>query len=179
MARHLLAMFCLLTSATTAFAQSIGTEDVKTAAPAKMFSYLVTDMRVGIKNIEGTASVTLNVYTKEDYELALATKNPSQALSNPMVQRELVAYMKRNGLDDSAAGRTSLVPPMRIVFGRIDAIGDDYLLIGLDGDIKSEANATSRRRRIIPKSSIGSIDLDTNPIRFITHPERKSLQTGG
>ena len=83
MARHLLAMFCLLTSATTAFAQSIGTEDVKTAAPAKMFSYLVTDMRVGIKNIEGTASVTLNVYTKEDYELALATKNPPGAWPRP------------------------------------------------------------------------------------------------
>jgi hypothetical protein len=187
MARHLLAMLCLLALTPTALAQSIATADVKPAAPATMFSYLATDMRVGIKNVEGTASVLLYIYTEDDYATALATTKLGQAplkleaaKANPAIKRELDAYMTRNDLTDSSADRIRLLTPTRItVFGRIDAIGDDYLLIGLDRDIKSDPNATSRRRRLIPKWSIGSIDLDANPVRFFTYPQRTPSKTGG
>lgn len=179
MRQLLLVIVSVLVAASTVDAQSSGTTAPSPAAPAKFFSYLKTDMRVGIKSIEGTASVTLHVYTEDEYELALATRNPAQALSIPRVKRKLSAYMKRNGLDDSAASRISLVPPFRTVFGRIDAIGDDYLLIGLDDTNTSEQDGKARRRRIIPKWSIGAIDLDADPVRFIAHPQRTRKQSDG
>lgn len=171
--RLLLQMLCLLASATTAVAQT----GVKPAVPATMLSYLDADMRVGIRSVEGTASVLLYIYTEEDYETALSiNKGGLTPNDNPVVKREVDAFMKRNGLVDSPKGQVIIVPP-RQVYGRIEAVGDDYLLIGLEVDTKSEPKGKSRRRRIIPKSSIGSIDLDASPIRFLIKPQRTVDET--
>lgn len=181
MARHLLGMLGFLALLPTALAQSIGTADLKPADPATMFSYLTTEMRVGIRSVEGTSSVLLYIYTEEDYTTVVATtklgrtsRASEAAKANPAIQRELDAYLARSDISASSLERIRLLTPTRTVFGRIEAIGDDYLLIGLDADLKSHPNATSRRRRIIPKLSIGSIDLDANPIRFFSYPPRPS-----
>lgn len=178
MARYLLAMLLLLASMATVGAQSIGVTKVKPFAPTMMFSHLAMDMGVGIKNIEGTASVMLYIYTEEDFETALSVNrlglNPK---TNPIVKREVDSYMTRTGLADSSRGRVLMGAPTPIIYGRIDSIGDDYLLIRLDVDTKSKPNARSRRRRIIPKASIGAIDLDASPISFSVRPEPKPKPT--
>lgn len=170
---HLLEILCVLTASTTAVAQT----DVKPAVPATMLSYLDAEMRVGIKSVEGTASVLLYVYTEDDYETALSiNKFGLDPINNSVVKHEVDAFMERNGLVDASKGQVMVVPP-RQIYGRIEAVGDDYLLIGLEVDTNSEPKGKSQRRRIIPKSSIGSIDLDASPVRFIIRPQQPSPET--
>lgn len=186
MTRHLFLSLCLIVLAPAVFAQSNGTAEVRPAAPPTMFSYLATGMRVGIANIEGTASVRLSVYTEENETVAVATsKLPSFTLAataaktNLGIERELKAYMEQNDLKEASMARIRILGHSKSAFATIDAIGDDYLMISLDGDVIITPEFTQKRRRIIPKASVGSIDLDASPVRFITDPDRQPSKPNG
>ncbi len=164
-------------------AQDVSNAEVHPASPKTMFAYLATGMHVGVKSVDGTASVLIFVYTDEDYKTALATSKitgrgavaKDAAASNPAIQRELDAYMVRHNLAEEAVDRLYVISAFRTTFGTLEAIGDDYLMIEIDDDIKVDTNSTSKRRRIIPKSSIGSIDLDANPVQIVdTRPPSRS-----
>lgn len=186
MTRHLLLSLCLIVLVPPVFAQSIGTAEVRPAVPPTMFSYLATAMRVGIASVEGTASVRLSVYTEENQTVAMATSRiPSFTLAataaktNLGIERELKAYMEQNDLKEASMARIRILGHSKSAFGTIDAIGDDYLMISLDGDVITTPEFTQKRRRIIPKTSIGSIDLDASPVRFITDRDRKPSKPNG
>jgi len=73
-------------------------------------------MRVGIANIEGTASVRLSVYTEENETVAVATsKLPSFTLAataaktNLGIERELKAYMEQNDLKEASMARIRIL----------------------------------------------------------------------
>mgnify|MGYP003667905605 CR=1 FL=1 len=171
------------TFAIVSSAQEVSSDEVRPASPKTMFAYLATGMHVGVKSVDGTASVLLFVYTDEDYETALATSKLAgrgavardAAAINPAIQRELDAFMVRHNLTEEAAERLFVISPFRTTFGTLGAIGDDYLMIEIDNDIRVDANSTSKRRRIIPKSSIGSINLDAKPVQIVdTRPPSRN-----
>ena len=183
MIQHLFPVLWLIVFTSSAVAQSIGTAEVRPADPPKMFSYFATGMRVGIVRVDGTASFRLDVYTEEDHAVAVATTKlghlslaTSAAETNPAIKRELDAYIKRNHLADDSTDRIRIHEHSKTTFGTIDAIGDDYLLIGLDKNVIVKPNFTQKRRLIIPKSFIGAVDLDASPVRFVAFPDRKSTQ---
>ena len=68
MTARLLAILALLVLPTASSAQ-----EPATAQPKTMFAYLATGMHVGVKSVDGTASVLIFVYTDDDYATVLAT----------------------------------------------------------------------------------------------------------
>ena len=156
------------------FPITLSGEEPSTTQPRTMFAYLANGMHIGITNVDGTASVLISVYTSDDYTTALATSKLGQghpiakeaAKTNPAIKRELDAFMSNHGSGGTPIEHVRIMPPIRTTFGTLAAIGDDYVMIELDSNIKIEPNATPKRRRIIPKHSIGSIDLDAKPVRF-------------
>lgn len=177
MTRYLLPLLCLTVWPLAAVAQSTGVAEVRPAPSPTMISYLNTGMLVGIEEVDGTASVRLSVYTEEDYAAAVATTKlghfplaTTTAKRNPVIKLALDAYMTQNNLDDDDADRIRVLGHRNTAFGTIDAIGDDYLLIGLDDDMIVTPESTQKRRRIIPIRFIGAIFLDATPVRFFTPP---------
>ncbi|MCM2375258.1 hypothetical protein [Aporhodopirellula aestuarii] len=179
---RLLAILGLLILPTVSLAQ-----EPATAQPKAMFAYLTIGMHVGIKSVDGTASVLIFVFTDDDYATVLATSKLAKnypiakdaAKTNAAIQRELDAFMSNRGSANTSLEHVRIMPPLRTAFGTLAAIGDDYVMIELDGDIKVEPDATSKRRRIIPKSFIGSIDLDAKPVHFIDTTPHSRSQSGG
>jgi len=185
MTSRLLAILGLLVLPTASSAQ-----EPATAQPKTMFAYLATGMHVGLKSVDGTASFLIFVYTDDDYATVLTTckfgqTNPiakDVAKTNPAIQRELDAFVSHCVSADNSLEHVRIMPPFRTALGTLAAIGDDYLMIELDGDfgdIKVKPNATPKRRRIIPKSSIGFIDLDAKPVHFFDATPRSRSQGGG
>ena len=185
MTARLLAVLGLLVLPTASSAQEPAATQPKT-----MFAYLSTGMHVGVKSVDGTASVLIFVYTDDNYTTVLGTTKFGQtypiakdaAKTNPAIQRELDVFMSNRGLADISFEHVRIMPPFRTAFGTLAAIGDDYLIIELDGDIgdiKVQREATSKRRRIISKSSIGLIDLDAKPVHFFDATPRSRSQSGG
>jgi len=150
-----------------------------------MLSFLATDMRVGITAMEGTLVVAISTYSDEDYAIAVETKNLERyplaaeaAPGNLAIQRELEEFMKLNDLAEDSLEYIRIATPSRTSFGRIESVGDEHVLVRL-GDHSAEGRkARLGRRKIIPKSFIGSIELNAMPVRFGGFPLRTSSQTG-
>ena len=149
-------------------------EDVNGLPPEQvrheMFDYLKPGMYVGMERLNGTASVALNVYSDgQDGNLVVARSlkgagpkgvNADEfAKSHPAVRSQL-AELKRQPAAEKLQLR--IRGARDITIGRITGIGDDHLLIELDG---------RSRLRLLPKAAIGHIDLDADPATFIFAPE--------
>lgn len=52
----------------------------------------------------------------------------------------------------------------RTTFGTVSAIGDDFVLLDL--------NDEQKRKRVIPKASIGTIYLNASPVRLMSARSR-------
>ncbi len=143
--------------------------------PKNMLGFLKPGMRVGIRAVEGTTNVFLDVYTDEQYGVALdlaalvgrrsvaATKF---ADDHPVIRKDLDVFVERlaERSPDANARNVTIFPLLRTSFGSISSIGDDYVLIDREGDTK--------RRLILARSSIARIDLDAEAVRFI-HPSMR------
>ena len=157
-------MLVVLTVSNAAFAQTEHAVEPKT-----MLGFLKPGMHVGVRSITGTPSVILTTYTEGNYAVARDLQRDQSfgvnfgdakkvAETNSTVRKELDAYLSRQNLTDASTERIRIMPLVGTSLGTLVAIGDDFVLFELEGE--------SKRRRIIPKASIGSIYLDANPIRF-------------
>ena len=175
MTPRFLAIAIALAASNVAFAQNDAA-----AVPKTMLGFFKPGMRLGVSSIEGTTSVILRTYTEDDYKVArdLAKRlgasvksAASVAETNASVRTQLQEYVSRLDLPDASIDGIMIMPIVRISLGTVVAAGDDYLLLDLDGQPK--------RKRIIPKASIGTIYLDANPIRFFDPGARSRAGRGG
>ena len=137
----------------------------------RLLDFIKTDMLVGIQAIDGTTQLILHIYSKEEYPVAreiaelprsqsglrassLAEKHPSV---NAKLQRYIETLPEVDGRDNVVAS-LMVTPLIKYSFGRVAAVGDDYVLVELDG--------SSKRRRVIPRHSIGRLELDAEPVSF-------------
>lgn len=166
MKRMVIAVLTVLSIAGTTAAQS-----VENASPKTLLGFLKVDQQVGIRSVEGTSSVTFTTYSEKNFALAkmLAKESgsslrsaESMAETIPEVRKELDAYT--SSLKSPETQNRIMISVYRTTFGRISLIGDDYVVITLDGEKKLQ--------RVIPKSKIGCINLDANPIHFLTLSNR-------
>jgi hypothetical protein len=58
-----------------------------------------------------------------------------------------------------------------MTFGRVKAVGGDYVLIEIDGE--------SKKQMAIPDSSLSRVYLDASPIRFFSRPSRNTSSDSG
>ncbi len=168
MPRFLLILGVLM-APSAAFAQA------DTDMPKTMLGFLKSGMHLGVSSVEGTTSVILHTYTDEDYTVARELENQigrtlksaaSVAETNPVVRKELDEYIERIGQPDESRSHLVIAPFLRTTFATVISVGDDYVLINLDGE--------QERKRVIPKASIGTIYVDANPIRFLNTSRRSS-----
>lgn len=78
--------------------------------------------------------------------------------TNEAVREELTALISRRELSEPEVEGIRLIPLVRTSLATVRVIGGDFVLVELNEDTK--------RRRLIPKSRVGSIYLDANPVRF-------------
>jgi hypothetical protein len=139
--------------------------------PPRLFDFVEAEMLVGMQTFEGTAQLVLHIYSEEEYQLAreiAETPRPQHGLQAtlladkiPSVKSRFERYIATLPAVDASDKRNHsilVIPIPRVSFGRIAAIGDDYLLVELDGNPK--------RRRIIPSHSIGRLELDAEAVHF-------------
>ncbi len=129
-------------------------------------------MLIGMQAIDGSGLLVLHVYSEEEYQLAreIATLPVPQSGLNasslakeyPSVKAKFERYIKTLPTD---VGRDKLIssiivsPPRMVSFGRVAAVGDDYVLVELEGKAK--------RRWVIPNHSIGRLNLDAQALSFL------------
>jgi len=143
--------------------------------PSTVLGFLKPGTRVGIRSVEGTADVVLTVYDDEQYSIARVLGKRGPALTSaaalakeyPAVRKQLNAYVEKLPQKDrdTDAEKIRVFPMVRTFFGTIRRIGDDFVLIELEGEAK--------QRRVLPKSKIGHIDLDGQAVRFLAPREAR------
>ena len=159
--RSLLIMFALVGLGTRAHGQAPAPQSSRT-----LLQFLKPGDLVGVQSVDGTMSVAISIYTKEQFEVAKLLlsrgrsirKAKQLAAENDTVSRALDQYVSQQ-LDPSlAVEQLSVMPLIRTSLGKITEVGADYVLIELDG--------SQSRRCVIAKPAIGRIYLDATPIRF-------------
>lgn len=147
--------------------------------PKTMLEFLEPGMHLGVATVEGTTNVILHTYTQDDYavakdlvkQLGSSFKSAtSVAETNATVHSELQAYISRLEPPLANVDHIMILPLIRTSFGKIVAVGDDFVLLALDGEQK--------RKRVIPKTSIATVYLNSNPIRFIDRYARLQTEVG-
>ena len=137
------------------------------AAPKTLLEFLSPGTHLGITTVEGTTNVIIHTYTEDDYKVARELKEllggspktaSSVAESNAYVRTKLREYAAKHNLSDDSKNRIIIGAPVRTSYATIVTVGDDYILVNLDRD--------EDRKRIIPKSSIGTVYLDAKPAPF-------------
>lgn len=121
---------------------------------------------VGIQPVDGTMSVAISIYSKEQFELAKVilsrgrstVKANQLAAENETARTSLDQYISQQTDSSLDADKLSVVPLIRTSLGKITEVGADYFLVELDG--------LQIRRCVIAKTAIGKIYLDATPIRF-------------
>ncbi|QDT02266.1 hypothetical protein K227x_06390 [Rubripirellula lacrimiformis] len=90
------------------------------------------------------------------------------AKQNPAIHKRFDEYATRLTMSPEQKDRVMLTTHLRASFGTIAAVGTDYVLVEMDGDQEG--------KRVIPKSSIGAIHLESSPVRFL-HPPTSSRKS--
>jgi len=140
--------------------------------PQRLLDFIKTDMLVGMQAVDGTTQFVLHIYSKQEYKLAgeiaelprtqRGLRASSLAEKHPSVDSKLQRYIET--LPD-AEGRDNLVasimvtPLKQFSFGRVVSVGGDYVLVEPKGEPK--------RRIVLPSQSIGRLELDAEPVRFM------------
>jgi len=142
--------------------------------PENLLGFLKPGMHVGIQSVEGTTNVLVDIYTREQFQIAIELsefgRRPDRAQefasTHPTVQEKLDAFIEklREESPEASADRVWLYPLTRRSFGTVSAVGSDYVLITREGEAK--------RRRVLAKSAIVRIDLDAESIQFRYLPPR-------
>lgn len=140
--------------------------------PRRLLDFVKAEMFVGMQAIDGTGQILLHLYSEEEYRLAMeiaelprsqrGLRASSLAEKHPSVNVKLQRYIETLSAVDEPENLVAsiMVTPLpRFSFGRVVAVGDDYVLVELEGD--------SKRRRVIPSHSIGRLDLDAEAVRFM------------
>jgi len=83
---------------------------------------------------------------------------------HPAIKEQLDSYVEgiRKESPEANAGKVRVIPFARRFFRTISAVGDDYVLIDQEGETK--------RRRVLERSAIASIDLDAAAVQFHYQP---------
>ena len=140
--------------------------------PKHLLGFVETEMLVGMQAVDGTAQLVLHIYSEEEYQLAReivklprsqrGLRASALAEKHPSVKARLQRYIETLPAVD---GRENLIssivvsPLPRFSFGRVAAVGDDYVLVELEGD--------ANRRRAIPSGSIGRLELNAEAVGFM------------
>lgn len=137
--------------------------------PSSMLGFLKPGMLVGIQTVEGTTSVLLDIYTAEQYEIAkdlsalgrTSVRAAKFCEDHPSVRKKLDAFVEQltGNSPDANPARIMVFPLFRMSFGKITAVGDDYVLVRRDGK--------GKQRLVLARSSMARIDLDADPVRFV------------
>ena len=143
--------------------------------PDNLLGFLKPGMQVGLQSVEGATGFFVDVYTPEEYKIAIELSEAGARTSSaqefagtrPAVQKRLDAFIEklREKSPEASVSRVWLMPLTRRWFGTISAIGNDYVLMTREGEAKS--------RRVLAESAIVRIDLDAEAIRFRYRPPRR------
>lgn len=138
------------------------------AGPTNMLDFLEPGMFVGMQTIDGTTNIFLNVFSKEDYELAQKAsgtgRNAKAATvfirDYPEAKERLDVFLRElsEREPEASTDRVIAYPVTRTTFGTIVSVGTDYVLVRRAGK--------GNRRLVLARSTIAKIDLDAQPIRF-------------
>jgi hypothetical protein len=170
---RILAMTILVATSSIGAAKSQDTE-----VPKRLLALFTPGMHIGIQSVEGSTNVIVHTYSEADYDLAKeiarrgrATINAEKfANENPVVRAALEQHLKRSDSETSPKN-VQVIPLIRTTLGRVKAVGDDYILIEIDGDAKSQL--------AIAGFSVSKVYLDATPLRFLSPPSRTASSSRG
>lgn len=144
----------------------------ETQQPRRLLDFIETGMLVGMQATDGTAQLALHIYSEEEYQLAreIAKRPRPQyglnasdlAEKYPSLKAKLERYIETlpaDGEPDKLISSITVMPLPRVSFGRVASVGDDYVLVELEGNAK--------RRRVIPNRSIARVELDAEAGHFM------------
>jgi hypothetical protein len=173
-------MFRILTLTMFFAASSIGfAQSPDTEAPKRLLGFFKPGMPVGIQTVEGSSSVIVRTYSDANFAVAKEIAGRGSvtidaeeiAAKSEPVRAALEQHLKRSNSAASSERSVWLMPLMRTTLGRVKAVGDNYILIEIDGEEKS--------RMAIADLSISKVYLDVDPIRFLSRPFRSASPSGG
>ena len=154
------------------------TQEPVEATPRTFLDYLKPELPIGVQSVQGT-DVIIHVYTSGDFETAAMIVGyrsiflaSEVAEANDAVREQLTAYLKEHAIPESEADSLRLMPLIRTSLATVSVVGNDYVLVEL------RSNTKTKRRKLIPKSRIGAIYLDANPVRFLERPSRRDRDRG-
>ena len=162
-AYRLPAIFLAFFLSNAVFAQS-DSED----SPKRFLEFLDPGTKLALTSIEGSGSVILRTFSDERYKVARSLEEQLGASfkqasyvakTNAAVKSALENYVSKNEVSDDLKKRIMIRPFVKTSFGTVIAMGEDYLLIEIEGEHEA--------KRILPKASIATIYPDSNPIRLI------------
>ena len=169
-------MALLLAASNISLGQSPNTE-----APTRLIGFFTPGMGVGIQSIEGSSNVIVHTYTDANFAVEkqiqingrdLGSIDAAKfATQSEPVRTALEQHLKKLDAADASERKIWLMPLIRTTLGRVKAIGDNYILIEIEGDEKP--------RMVIAELSISKIYLNATPIRFISTPSRNVSTKGG
>ncbi len=170
---RMLVMVSSLAACCSALAQSAGPE-----TPKKLLGFFKPGMNVGIQSDEGTLRVIIHTYTEMDFGVAKQIARYGRRMiaarelanENDLVRVALDQFIESLDSATSAEDDISVMPLIRTSLGKLTAVGDDYLLIELDGK--------DTKRLVISESSISQVYLDASPIRFYSRRARTAPSAG-
>lgn len=156
------------------FAQSPNTE-----TPTRLLGFFTPGMQVGIQSVEGSSNVIVHTYSDANFAVAkeIAGRGSATidaevfATQSEPVRTALEQYLKRSDSAAVSERKVWVMPLMRTALGRVKAIGDNYILIEIEGDEKP--------RIVIAELGISKVYLDATPIRFLSSPSRTASTNGG
>jgi len=161
-------------------ASSIGIAQAQdTEAPKRLLGFFAPGMPVGIQTVEGSSNVIVRTYSDVNFAVAkeIADRGPATidaeelATQSEPVRAALDKHLKRLGSATSSEKiKVLVIPLIRTTLGRIKAVGDNYILIEIDGEEKASVAITD--------ASISKVYLNATPIQFLSRPSRPAPSSG-
>jgi hypothetical protein len=173
-------MFRILTMTILVATSSIGlAQSPDTEVPMRLLGFFTPGMHVGIQSVEGSTNVIVYTYSEADFAVAKEIARRGRATidaeefatrSEP-VRIALEQHLKKSDPATSSEINVWVMPLLRTTLGRVKAVGDDYILIEIDGEAKA--------RMAIADLCVSKVYLDATPIRFLSRPSRTASSDGG
>ena len=147
--------------------------------PKSLVGLLTPDMRVGIHRFDGSAAFIISVYSEEQFAIARDSRN----LTLDQLKEKYVAVKEQCEHTLEILSTTQHAETRKILeshkpevrkdkagglLGTISHVGEDYVLVTLDG--------LQERRLVLASQFISQIDLDASGVHLTTYVNSRLVE---